>query len=130
MLYDAVHRCEALRLVVVSTVGVADVMIPEGYRRCALNDRISRGIRDQIERGDDTGLARQPLGEVIVVEELLRQDLQGDVAVQLGLATERSWVFSGLSSYGAPVPDEPRNNFVPSVNVMSLPFALFEPSFA
>ena len=34
-----------------------------------------------------------------------------------------------FSSYGAPVPDEPRNNFRPSGNVTSLPFARFEPSF-
>jgi hypothetical protein len=36
--------------------------------------------------------------------------------------------FSNLSSYGAPVPDEPRNSFRPSGNVTSRPFALFDPS--
>ena len=34
------------------------------------------------------------------------------------------------SSYGAPVPDDPRNMLVPSANVMSRPFARFVPSFA
>ena len=33
-------------------------------------------------------------------------------------------------SRGAPVPDEPMNSLRPSPNVMSRPFALFEPSFA
>src|SRR6267378_138298 len=33
-------------------------------------------------------------------------------------------------SYGAPVPDEPTNSFVPSGKVMSRPFARGEPSFA
>src|SRR5689334_23289374 len=32
------------------------------------------------------------------------------------------------NSYGAPVPVEPRNNLRPSAKVISLPFALFEPS--
>ena len=32
------------------------------------------------------------------------------------------------SSYGAPVPDEPRNNLRPSAKVISLPFALCDPS--
>ena len=36
--------------------------------------------------------------------------------------------FPDFSSYGAPVPDEPRNSFRPSGNVTSRPFALFEPS--
>src|SRR5437870_146917 len=34
----------------------------------------------------------------------------------------------GVSSYGAPVPVEPRNNLRPSAKVISLPFALREPS--
>src|SRR5207237_2654621 len=34
----------------------------------------------------------------------------------------------GGSSYGAPVPVEPRNNLRPSAKVISLPFALLEPS--
>ena len=38
--------------------------------------------------------------------------------------------FSGVSSYGAPVPDEPRNSLWPSANVTSRPFARFVPSFA
>jgi hypothetical protein len=39
--------------------------------------------------------------------------------------------FSLLSlSYGAPVPDEPRNTFRPSAKVTSRPFALRDPSFA
>ena len=33
-------------------------------------------------------------------------------------------------SAGAPVPDDPRNNFVPLASVTSRPFALFNPSFA
>ncbi len=36
--------------------------------------------------------------------------------------------FPDFSSYGAPVPDEPRNSFRPSGNVTSRPFALFDPS--
>ena len=34
------------------------------------------------------------------------------------------------NSYGAPVPDDPRNILDPSANVMSRPFARFVPSFA
>lgn len=33
-----------------------------------------------------------------------------------------------LQSFGAPVPDEPINNFLPSAKVMFLPFARFERS--
>jgi hypothetical protein len=33
-------------------------------------------------------------------------------------------------SFGAPVPDDPRNSLRPSANVMSLPFALIPPSLA
>ena len=33
------------------------------------------------------------------------------------------------TSYGAPVPDPPRNSFVPSGSVRSRPFARFDPSF-
>jgi len=33
-----------------------------------------------------------------------------------------------FGSYGAPVPDEPRNSFRPSGKVTSLPFARFDPS--
>jgi hypothetical protein len=36
----------------------------------------------------------------------------------------------GVSSYGAPVPDDPMNSFFPSANVMSRPLARFEPSLA
>lgn len=36
----------------------------------------------------------------------------------------------GVNSYGAPVPDEPTNSFRPSEKVISLPFALRDPSFA
>ena len=36
--------------------------------------------------------------------------------------------FPDFSSYGAPLPDEPRNRFRPSENVTSRPFALFDPS--
>src|SRR6266853_1211045 len=42
------------------------------------------------------------------------------------------WVLggaAGVNSYGAPVPDEPRNNLRPSGNVRSLPLARFVPSF-
>src|SRR5688572_28464336 len=41
----------------------------------------------------------------------------------------RSAYLSGRSS-GAPVPDEPTNNFLPSGNVMSRPLARFAPSLA
>ena len=34
-----------------------------------------------------------------------------------------------FSSYGAPVPDEPRNSFLPSGRVMSRPLARMDPSF-
>ena len=34
------------------------------------------------------------------------------------------------SSYGAPVPDDPRKSLVPSASVMSRPFARFVPSLA
>ena len=36
--------------------------------------------------------------------------------------------FPDFSSYGAPVPEEPRNSFRPSGSVTSRPFALFDPS--
>ena len=37
---------------------------------------------------------------------------------------------ASLPSFGAPVPDEPTNSFLPSGNVMSRPLALAAPSFA
>src|SRR5688500_5074664 len=37
---------------------------------------------------------------------------------------------SSRPSFGAPVPDEPTNSFLPSGNVMSRPLARFEPSLA
>src|SRR5438270_544404 len=40
-----------------------------------------------------------------------------------------SWL-PGASSYGAPVPEEPRNNLRPSGNVRSLPLARCDPSLA
>ncbi len=36
--------------------------------------------------------------------------------------------FPDFSSYGAPVPEEPRNSFRPSGSVTSRPLALFDPS--
>jgi len=35
-----------------------------------------------------------------------------------------------VSSYGAPVPDDPMNSVLPSANVISRPFARRVPSFA
>src|ERR1700686_1885304 len=43
-------------------------------------------------------------------------------------AARFSYLAPGVSSYGAPVPDEPRNNLRPSANVRSLPLARCDPS--
>src|SRR5262249_53853647 len=52
------------------------------------------------------------------------------IALKIEKNTEVStlFYFCAGSSYGAPVPVEPRNNLRPSPRVISLPFALCDPS--
>jgi len=55
--------------------------------------------------------------------------LRPDVSTQESVHRRTAAIhFPDFSSYGAPVPDEPRNSFCPSGNVTSRPFALFDPS--
>ncbi len=101
--------------------GAAERLVLRIASRVTVKDRlVVRIVRTELS--DNTALDVQA--------GTSKASFAADKERRLGYRAFGATWFSGVNSYGAPVPDDPRNSLRPSGNVRSLPFALLDPSFA